>query len=85
MTKTERKHPRVAELQELVKLIEAPQIFEKNKLIATRNRAMLEILFSTGMRISELISLNRNQIDNSGRIFIRGKGKKERFVYLTNR
>ena len=46
---------------------------------------MLEILFSTGMRISELTNLNRQQIDNSGRIFILGKGKKERFVYLTPR
>ncbi|MBI5465489.1 tyrosine-type recombinase/integrase, partial [Candidatus Gottesmanbacteria bacterium] len=48
-------------------------------------RAMLEVLFSTGMRISELVSLNRNQIDGTGRIFIMGKGKKERFVYLTQR
>jgi len=46
---------------------------------------MLELLFSTGMRISELVGLNRDQIDGSGRIFIRGKGKKERFVYLTPR
>lgn len=46
---------------------------------------MLEVLFATGMRISELINLNRQQIDDSGRIFIRGKGKKERFVYLTPR
>ena len=46
---------------------------------------MLETLFATGMRISELLSLNKNQIDKTGRIFIRGKGKKERFVYLTPR
>ncbi len=46
---------------------------------------MLETLFSTGMRISELINLKKNQIDSMGRIFIRGKGKKERFVYLTPR
>lgn len=85
LVKTEKKHPQVAEFEELVKLIESPSYLENNKTIATRNRAMLEILFSTGMRISELINLNRNQIDNSGRIFIRGKGKKERFVYLTHR
>jgi site-specific recombinase XerD len=46
---------------------------------------MLEVLFATGMRISELCSLNRDQIDGSGRIFITGKGKKQRFVYLTRR
>jgi len=85
LVRTERKHPQVAELRELVMLIESPSTLENNKITAARNRAMLEMLFSTGMRISELISLNRQQIDNSGRIFIRGKGKKERFVYLTPR
>ncbi|MBI3442209.1 MAG: tyrosine-type recombinase/integrase [Candidatus Sungbacteria bacterium] len=78
-------HPRVAELDALIELIESPTQFEKTKELKLRNRAMLETLFSTGMRISELVSLNRNQIDKTGRIFIRGKGKKERFVYLTDR
>lgn len=85
LAKTEKKHPKVAELNELVKLIESPQIFEKNKNVGLRNRVMLEILFSTGLRISELINLKRNQINNTGKIFIMGKGKKERFVYLTTR
>lgn len=85
LVKTERRHPRVAELNELIKLIEAPSHLENDKLVSLRNRAILEILFSTGMRISELVSLNRNQIDGTGRIFIMGKGKKERFVYLTER
>lgn len=85
LVRTERKHPQVAELNELVKLIESPSVLEKNKLIAARNRAALEVLFATGMRISELVSLNRNQIDAQGRIFITGKGKKQRFVYLTPR
>ncbi len=85
LVRIEKKHPHVAELNDLIKVIEAPSFIENNKFTAARNRAMLEILFSTGMRISELISLNRQQIDNSGRIFIRGKGKKERFVYLTPR
>lgn len=80
-----KKHPRVAEFEALVRLIESPVEFEKTPEIALRNSAMLETLFSTGMRISELISLNKNQIDKTGRIFILGKGKKERFVYLTDR
>ncbi|MEK7154740.1 MAG: tyrosine-type recombinase/integrase, partial [Patescibacteria group bacterium] len=50
-----------------------------------RNRAMLEVLLATGMRISELVSLNKSQLDGTGRLFIRGKGKKERFAYLTDR
>lgn len=85
LLKTEKKHPRVSEFEEIKKIIEYPTQFEKNKLIGLRNRAMLELLFSTGMRISELLNFKRDQIDKSGRIFIRGKGKKERFVYLTPR
>ncbi|MBI4272274.1 tyrosine-type recombinase/integrase [Candidatus Uhrbacteria bacterium] len=85
LIKTPKKHARVAEFDQLVKLIETPTIFEKNKIVAIRNRTMLEVLFATGMRISELISIDRNQIDKTGKIFVRGKGKKERFVYLTER
>lgn len=83
--KTEKNKLRVSELDEVIKLIESPTIFEKNKKIALRNRTILEVLFSTGMRISEVIKLKISQIDRAGRIFILGKGKKERFVYLTPR
>ncbi len=85
LTKADRKHPQVAELGELVRLIEAPTHLESNPAVALRNRAMLEVLFATGMRISELCNLKRSQIDASGRIFITGKGRKQRFVYLTPR
>lgn len=85
MTKTIKKKPQVAELDELVKLIEFPSKFEKDKRVALRNRTMLEVLFSTGMRISELVNLRVNAVDKEGKIFVLGKGKKERFVYLTPR
>lgn len=85
LIKTERKKSQVAELDELIKLIECPTKFEKDPRVAARNRAMLELLFSTGMRISELVNLNLDQINTGGKIFIMGKGKKERFVYLTPR
>jgi len=85
LTKTVKKVPRVSEFEEIVKLIESPIQFEKNKVIALRNRAMLETLFSTGLRISELLNIKMSDIDKTGRIFIKGKGKKERFVYLTPR
>ena len=85
MVKAPKKTKQVAELAELIKLIESPSKFEKDELIGLRNRAMLEVLLSTGMRISELMSLNKSQLDGTGRLFIRGKGKKERFVYLTDR
>lgn len=85
LTKAIRKHPQVAEFADLVRLIEAPSALESNMKTALRNRAMLEVLFATGMRISELCGLTRSQIDDTGRIFITGKGRKQRFVYLTAR
>ncbi len=85
LSKTVRRHPQVAELEALTALVESPSAFESNLRVALRNRAMLEVLFATGMRISELCNLNRTQIDESGRIFIIGKGRKQRFVYLTDR
>jgi len=85
LTKAGRKHPQVAELEDLIRLIEAPSSLESNVKTALRNRAMLEVLFATGMRISELCNLNRSQIDDTGRIFITGKSRRQRFVYLTPR
>lgn len=93
LVKTERKETQVAELEELIKLVEAPETLETKIKVRYRNRAMLELLFSTGMRISELINLNRedlklnksgNHIEDS-KIYVMGKGKKQRFVYLTPR
>src|SRR5680860_721340 len=57
MLKTVKKNAQIAELDEFVKLLQFPTTFEKNRLVGLRNRAMLETLFSTGMRISELINL----------------------------
>lgn len=85
LVKNIKKHPKTPEFNEIVRLIEAPSTIEKNEEVAKRNRAILELLFSTGMRISELVNLNKDQIDSQGRIFILGKGKKERFVYMTER
>ena len=85
MIKTTRKKSQVAELDEFVKLLQFPSTYEQDRLVGFRNRAMLEVLFSTGMRISELINLKIKQVDKEGRIFVLGKGKKERFVYLTPR
>ncbi len=85
LLRKEKKHPRVGELNDIVKLVESPSLFEKDKLIALRNRAIMETLFSTGLRVSELVNLRKEQIDNTGRVFVKGKGKKERFVYLTER
>lgn len=75
----------VLELNELIKLIESPSTLESDQFVAMRNRALLETLFASGMRISELIGLRINQLDHTGKIYIQGKGKKQRFIYLTAR
>ncbi len=85
MVKREKPHPNVADFKDLVALIESPSRLEKNPIIGARNRAILETLFATGMRISELVNLNKRDLNDEGRIFITGKGRKQRFVYLTER
>ncbi len=85
MVKRERSHPNVAELNDLIALIESPSNLEADSVIGARNRAILELLFATGMRISELTKLNRRDLNTEGKIFITGKGRKQRFVYLTER
>lgn len=91
LIKAEKKEKQVADLNELIKLIECPMEYEKDPLVQIRNRAILELIFATGMRISEVVNLNRDQIRIQqgkivdDRIYIQGKGKKQRFVYLTPR
>jgi len=74
-------------LEQLEKLFSAPDISKKQGL---RDRAILEVLFSTGMRIAELVSLNRDQIKISPgikelEVGIIGKGQKARTVYFSER
>ena len=58
----------------------------KNQIIANRDRAIVELLFATGLRISELAALNREQINLQTREFtVIGKRKKIRPIFLTSR
>ncbi len=85
MMKGEKRMKKVASLKELVSLIESPMEFEKDEKVAIRNRCMLEMLFASGMRISELINLDLENVNTQGKMYIIGKGKKERSVFLTER
>ncbi len=70
--------------KELEKLLEAPELFGKNELIKKRDKAILETLFSTGLRVSELVSLRCDQINlEKGEFTILGKGGKVRLVFLS--
>ncbi|GIW65218.1 MAG: tyrosine recombinase XerD [Candidatus Parcubacteria bacterium] len=66
---------------ELNKLLNSP---EGNNLKALRDKALLEILFSTGLRVSELCSLNRDINLKKGEIKVKGKGGKTRTVFLSS-
>lgn len=85
MVKSEKKMKKVASFEDLVRLIESPMEFEKDEKVALRNRCMLEMLFATGMRISELISLDLEQLNIEGKMYITGKGRKERTIFVTPR
>ena len=69
------------ENEEFERLLNAP---EGENLDALRDRAILSVLFSTGMRVSELCSLNREKIDlKRGELSVIGKGSKIRLVFLS--
>lgn len=73
---------KVLDDNQLRQLLEAPDTGKKDSL---RDRAILETLFSTGLRVSELASLDRDHINFSRREFgIVGKGGKERVVFLSD-
>lgn len=76
--KQEKKLPKFLEYEEVKKLLETPDV---NNWLGARDRAILEILYSTGIRVSELVSLNLDDIDFLGEVVhVRGKGKKERIA-----
>ena len=85
LIKVEKKKAQVADLNELIRLMEFPSEYERDELIAKRNRAILELLFSSGLRISELVKLNRHELNDEGKIYVQGNGKKQRFIYITPR
>lgn len=73
---------KILENSQLQAILQGPDIGKKEGL---RDRAILETLFSTGLRVSELTSLNRDTINLIRREFaIIGKGQKERIVFLSD-
>jgi len=80
--KQEKKLPRFLEYHEVKRLLETPPT---DSWLGARDRAILETLYSTGIRVSELVSLNMDDIDFlSEVIHIRGKGKKERITPISS-
>jgi site-specific recombinase XerD len=82
LPKIARRQIDIIEYNDLERFLSAPP---QNTLRGLRDRAILETLFSTGLRISELCNLDRYINLNRGEITVRGKGEKLRVVFLSER
>jgi len=78
--KQDKRLPKCLEIEQIEKLLANP---DTTTLLGARDRAMLEVLYSTGMRVSELIALNVEDVDlTSNVVRVQGKGKKRRVIPL---
>ena len=80
MPKIGRSLPRSLTEEEVELLLSAPVVSDP---LGNRDRTMLEVLYATGLRVSELVNLRQSQINlNQGVIRILGKGDRERLIPL---
>lgn len=78
---TQRKQVTFLSVEELARLFAQPDL---NTLGGLRDRAILELLFSSGLRVSELVGLDRDHINLKRREFVvRGKGQKDRPIFIS--
>lgn len=78
MPKQEQHIPVFLSVDEVFALLEAPG---QGESFAARDRAILELLYSTGMRVSELVSCNMANLDfETEMVMVRGKGNRERLI-----
>lgn len=76
--RVERKLPNHLSIQEMIRFIEMPDV---ETVLGKRDRAMLELLYASGVRVSELVGLNLIDIDFPNQTLrVKGKGRKERIV-----
>jgi integrase/recombinase XerC len=80
MPKREKRLPSFLDLVDVEKVMEMP---ERDRFAGSRDLAMLELFYSTGIRLSELHALNVADMDLFGEVIkVKGKGRKERMVPL---
>lgn len=75
--------PKALTQAQMLKLLEASGPSPEDELhnpLGLRNRAILELMYSTGSRVSEIVDLDLDEVDDSGLMRVRGKGSKERVV-----
>lgn len=81
LARTKRKQVTFLNEDELARLFSQPDL---DKLAGVRDRAILELLFSSGLRVSELVGLDRDHINLKRREFmVRGKGQKDRPIFIS--
>lgn len=79
--KLDKKIPVALSYEQVERLLQGPDV---GSYLGLRDRAMMELLYSSGLRISELVGLNRGDLRLGAlEIRVRGKGKKERVVPIT--
>lgn len=78
--KLDKRLPSFLTIEETIRLLTAP---DTTRPLGQRDRALLELLYASGLRVSELVSLDVGQIDlAANEIRVRGKGDKERLVLI---
>lgn len=81
--KAESEHMKFLNREKIETLMSQPLLSSETGL---RDKAILEVLFSTGLRVSELVALNRDRIDFKRKEFgVIGKGRRPRVVFLSER
>jgi integrase/recombinase XerC len=76
--KQEKRLPKCLDLEQIQKLLDTPG---EGDILAARDKAMLEVLYSSGIRVSELVELDMQDIDlQEGVLRVRGKGRKDRLT-----
>jgi site-specific recombinase XerD len=81
LAKTVRKQVTFLNPEELERLFDQPDL---DKINGLRDRAILELLFSSGLRVSELVGLDKDHINLKRREFmVRGKGQKDRPIFIS--
>lgn len=82
LAKTVRRQVTFLTPEELARLFDQPDITAINGM---RDRAIMELLFSSGLRVSELVGLDRDHINLKRKEFmVRGKGQKDRPIFISN-
>ena len=76
--KQEKRLPKFLEIEQIIALFDAP---DRTTLLGLRDWAMLEVMYSTGVRVSELVGLDVTDVDfDEAILHIRGKGRRERLA-----